>query len=74
MASRLSKIALLIVQEREALLTTWRRQVCQMPSAKNLDIPALDDHIPLLLDELALAFQKMSDETIVDALLEGSPP
>ena len=74
MPSRLSKIASLIVQEREALLKTWRRHVCQMPSAKSLDTPALDDHIPLLLDELALSFEKMSDESIVDALLEGSPP
>jgi two-component system, OmpR family, phosphate regulon sensor histidine kinase PhoR len=74
MPSSLRKIAQLILQEREPLLKSWRREVCQIPSAKNLGAPALDDHIPLLLDELAFAFERMSDETIIEALLEGSPP
>ena len=52
----------------------WRQQVKQLPSAKHLDIPALNDHIPDLLDEIAAALQLRSRETISEALVEGSPP
>lgn len=67
-------MAALIGREREALLARWREQVRQLPSAKHLDTPALNDHIPVLLDELAASFRAVSDETIPEALLEGSPP
>lgn len=46
----------------------------QLPSAKHLDVPTLNDHIPTLLEELATALQSSSDETISEALSEGSPP
>jgi two-component system phosphate regulon sensor histidine kinase PhoR len=72
--SDLDKLAALIKQERNALLALWREQVRQLPSAKHLDTPTLNDHIPLLLDELVTAFQLVSDQTIPEALLEGSPP
>jgi two-component system, OmpR family, phosphate regulon sensor histidine kinase PhoR len=72
--SNLKKLAALIKGERETLLSAWREQVRQLPSGKDLDIPTLNDHVPLLLDELATAFQSVSDETIPEALLEGSPP
>jgi two-component system, OmpR family, phosphate regulon sensor histidine kinase PhoR len=70
----LNNLAALISRERDALLSRWREQVRQLPSAKHLDTPALNDHVPLLLDELAVAFRFVSDETIPEALLEGSPP
>jgi two-component system, OmpR family, phosphate regulon sensor histidine kinase PhoR len=73
-ASCLRELARLIVDERKALLTDWRKQVRELPAAKYLDAPTLNDHIPSLLDELATAFQKMSDMSIAEALLEGSPP
>lgn len=56
------------------MLAQWRAQVRQLPSAKDLDTPTLNDHIPELLDELATAFERVSDKTIPEALLEGSPP
>jgi len=68
------KLAVLIKQERHALLARWRQQVRQLPSAQHLDIPTLNDHIPGLLEELAAALQSRSDETIPEALSEGSPP
>ncbi|MBC7879923.1 MAG: sensor histidine kinase [Anaerolineae bacterium] len=71
---KLQEVASLITRERDTLLTRWREQVKQLPSAKHLDTPALNDHIPVLLDELATAFRSASDETIPEALLEGSPP
>lgn len=70
----LDELAALITRERETLLTRWREQVRQLSSAKHLDIPTLNDHIPDLLDELATAFRLVSDEAIPESLLEGSPP
>lgn len=71
--NRLADLAALIRRERHALLTQWRQQVEQLPSAQHLDVPTLNDHIPGLLEELATALQSGSDETIADALGEGSP-
>ncbi len=70
----LDKLAALVKQERQALLSRWRQQVRQLPSARQLDVPTLNDHIPGLLDELAAALQSKSDQTIPEALSEGSPP
>jgi two-component system phosphate regulon sensor histidine kinase PhoR len=70
----LGTLAALIKGERAALLSRWREQVRQLPSAKHLDTPTLNDHVPALLDELATAFQLLEDKTIPDARLEGSPP
>jgi two-component system, OmpR family, phosphate regulon sensor histidine kinase PhoR len=70
----LDRLAALIKSERAALLSRWREQVKQLPSARHLDTPTLNDHVPALLDELATAFQFVKDQTIPEALLEGSPP
>jgi signal transduction histidine kinase len=52
----------------------WRQQVKQLPSAQNLDTPALNDHIPHFLEELAVALQSQSRKTIPEALEGASPP
>ena len=65
---------MLVRQESPALLLQWRLQVKQLPSAQHLDTPALNDHIPHFLEELALALQSQSRETIPEALEETSPP
>ena len=70
----LERLAALIKRERDALLSQWREQVRRLPSAKYLDTPALNDHVPALLDELTNAFHSVSDQTIPEALVEGSPP
>lgn len=69
----LDTLAGLIRQERDTLLSRWRTQVRKLRSAQHLDIPKLNDHIPLLLDELVVALQSRSNETIPEAL-EASPP
>ncbi len=69
----LVKLAALIKQERAALLSRWREQVRKLPSAKHLDTPTINDHVPAFLDDLANAFQLGSDQTIPEAVLEGSP-
>ncbi len=70
----LDKLAALIVRERQVLLSRWREQVRLLPSARSLDTPTLNDHMPGLIDELAAALQVKSDQTIPEALLEVSPP
>jgi signal transduction histidine kinase len=64
----------LIRDERESLLEQWRSHVRLLPSAKGLDTPALNDHIPALLDEMAELLQQHSEENVEETLLEGSPP
>jgi signal transduction histidine kinase len=70
----LERLAALIRRERAALLSQWREQVRQLPSAECLDTPTLNDHVPALLDELAAAFGSVSDQTIPESLLEGNSP
>ena len=70
----LDELARLIERERDAMLAVWRAQVRALPAARDLEVPTLNDHIPQLLEELASALRAGSDETIVHALLDGSPP
>ena len=70
----LNKLAALIEQEHSSLLISWREQVRELPCARHLDTPTLTDHIPSLLNELAAALKAQSDQTIPEALYEGSPP
>jgi signal transduction histidine kinase len=71
---KLDDLAALIQREREALLSRWREQVRKLPSAKGLDTPTLNDHVPALLDELSEALRSAADQSIAQALLEGSSP
>jgi signal transduction histidine kinase len=69
-----TKLAELVEQEQDDLLARWRRAVRELPSAKELDTPTLNDHIPLLLAELSAALRSGSDDTIAHALAVGSAP
>jgi two-component system phosphate regulon sensor histidine kinase PhoR len=69
----LAKLATLIRKEHKTLLLEWRRQVSQLPAARDLDTPTLNDHIPGLIDEFADALLLSSDETIPEALRDSSP-
>ena len=69
----LKTLAKLIRRDRDQLLTRWRKLVRELPSAKHLDVPTLNDHLPALLEELAEALESKSDETIAEALRDGSP-
>lgn len=70
--SDLYKLSALIERQRDVLLAQWRKQVRALPSAKHLDTPTLNDHIPHLLTELAEALEKNSSQTIPEALVEES--
>ncbi len=69
----LNQLAALIKQEHQAVLSRWRQQVRLLPSARRLDVPTLNDHMPGLIDELAAALQSKSEITIAEARSEGSP-
>ena len=70
----LDQLAMLIRSERESLLSKWRELVRGLPSAKHLDVPTLNDHLPRLIEELAVALEARSDKTIPEALGASSPP
>jgi two-component system, OmpR family, phosphate regulon sensor histidine kinase PhoR len=70
----LDKLAALIEQRGPALLLRWRQQVRELPSARHLDIPTLNDHMPGVLGELVKALESHSDQTIPESLSGGSPP
>lgn len=72
-AEDLPHLAALIRRERETLLARWRQQARQLPSARDLDLPTLNDHIPALLDQLAKALESPTEQSIPQALSEGSP-
>lgn len=72
--ANLHRLGDLILAESSALMADWRRQVMQLPAARGLDRPTLDDHIPELLDELAAALQSRRDESIPEFMLDGTPP
>src|SRR5687768_17558097 len=71
--SNLDDLAELIEQERKALLSQWRQQVRELPSAQELDTPTLNDHMPKLLDELIAALRSCAEQTIPEALNINRP-
>lgn len=70
----IDQLALLIRREHDGMLSRWRQEVRELPSARRLDVQSLNDHIPQLLDELSAALEAKSGETIPDALNAASPP
>jgi len=69
----LQKLASLIHKNRDAVLSRWRNQVRELPSARGLDTPTLNDHMPGLLDELIEALKRNPEMTIPEALASASP-
>lgn len=67
-------MAALIRRHGITVLDTWRDRVRQLASARSLDRPTLNDHIPDLLDELAYTLEHGSDRSISMTIMTGSPP
>lgn len=68
----LTRLAGLLVDSTDTVMRRWRTQVRELPSARNLDVPALNDHIPGLLSELAEMLLAHRDETIPAVLRNSS--
>ena len=70
----LQQLAALVKQESQDLLSRWRQQVRELPCARHLDNPTLNDHIPKVLEELATALESDTGQTIPESLQEDSAP
>lgn len=68
----LTRLAGLLVDSSDTVMHRWRAQVREIPSARDLDVPALNDHIPGLLSELADMLLAHGDETIPEVLRNSS--
>jgi len=66
------RLAALLRTERDACISAWRKQVRELPSARHLDVPTLNDHMPGLLGELCSALESHSELTIPEAYQQGS--
>jgi two-component system, OmpR family, phosphate regulon sensor histidine kinase PhoR len=53
----LQDLADLIEQQAEPILAAWRGRVRKLPAAARLDLPALNDHLPRFLRELAASLR-----------------
>jgi len=73
MVNDLQNLGDLLARESPALMARWRQQVRELPSARHLDIPTLNDHVPQLVQELTVALRSKSEQTISEALKETSP-
>jgi len=72
-SGNLEKFSSLVQEHRDELLQEWRQKVRDLPAAQNLDNPTLNDHIPRLFDELALALRSGDTESVLDLQLHDSP-
>lgn len=52
------ELAALLRREREALLALWRQRVMVVASARALDAPSLNDHIPTVVEALIAALER----------------
>ena len=69
----LRRFAQTIQQRRGQLLEKWRSEVQRLPTARNMDAPTLNDHIPSLLDHLAAALIAGESESVLDLQVEHGP-
>ena len=59
----LENLADALLQGSNAIMARWREQVRRLESAKHLDLPTLNDHMPVWLAEVAQALRTLSVET-----------
>lgn len=57
----LRQLATAILEERDIVLLRWREQVRALPSARKLDLPTLNDHIPVWITELAAGLHAVAE-------------
>jgi two-component system phosphate regulon sensor histidine kinase PhoR len=68
----LTRLADLLAASGDDVMRRWRAQIRDLPSARHLDVPTLNDHIPGLLLELGAALLAGRDETIPEVLRNSS--
>jgi len=68
----LQMLAVLIRRERDILLAEWRQEIKQLSNANNLDVPTLNNHIPDLLEELAVELETHVEGSMIGELKKNS--
>lgn len=63
----------LLRAERDELLTRWRGRVRLLPGAEGLSVPALNDHVPDLIEELACQLEAACDPQRLPPPLTDNP-
>ena len=63
----LVKLADALMNEAGPIMARWREQVRRLESAQHLDLPTLNDHIPVWLAEVGGALRELAVETGDDA-------
>lgn len=66
------KLAQLLDEKRDELLAAWRAEVRKLEVARDLDTPALNDHLPDFLQELADELRAPEDTPALDDMLENN--
>ena len=72
MPTQLAAFAIVLQQQKEALLGRWLAAVRELPGATTLAGPNMRDHIPQFIDEMIDAISRHDSEVIVGGA--GSPP
>ena len=67
------QLANLLQRETDNVLAQWRQQVRQLPAARRLDTPTLNDHMPGILVQLASAFRNAAHPALSAPLPEDGP-
>jgi two-component system phosphate regulon sensor histidine kinase PhoR len=62
----LDRLATALIAERDAIMMRWRNEVRGLDSAKHLDLPTLNDHMPVWIAELAEALRTLSKADVDD--------
>ncbi len=72
MPTQLAAFALVLQQQKSALLARWQATVRELPGATTLNGPALRDHIPQFIDEMIEAIARHDEQVVIGGA--GSPP
>lgn len=57
----LQQLSTVLLEEQDGLLARWRARALEIPAARKLDVPALNDHMPRFVQELAAALRRLED-------------
>ncbi len=66
-------LAGIILGQPDLILAQWRERARSLPSARNLDTPTLNDHMPAFIADLGAALQRYGGEVEIDAAVKDTP-
>ncbi|GAC1419043.1 MAG: hypothetical protein NVSMB6_20950 [Burkholderiaceae bacterium] len=72
--NRREQLAQLLEDQRDVLLANWRTLLKDLSSARFLDTPTLNDHIPSLLSELVSELRSNRETSSILSAPDGTPP